>query len=528
MSAGMPIKRTWSESQRFVPRTMVQPLQQVLRHEAAGGLIMLAAAAIAIAWANSPWSHTYVEFWSTPLRIELGDLIHLDHLSLQAWVNDALMTVFFLLVGVEIKREAVHGDLRDLRSVTLPIVAALGGMVVPAAIYATVTAGHPGTEGWGIPMATDIAFAVGVVSLLGRRVPLAAKVFLLTLAVADDIGAIVVIAVFYTGALAVGWLAVAGASLAVIFLMRRNDVQALAPYLAVGALAWLALLESGVHATLAGVALGLLTPAWPLHSPRRYPVEVRHLVSRIERAYYDRVLTQAEFEENEHLVAEVARLSVTSTSPLARLERGLSPWVAYVIVPTFALANAGVVLSGDTLRGLASDPVTLGVALGLVVGKTVGVFGASALAIRLGIGRLPAGTTWRHLLGLSMCAGVGFTVALFVTSISLTDPAVAGSAKVGILVGSLVAGVAGYVFLRAAPVAGPEGPDGLDEQDELGDLVPALPVGGPIVGRGPSGDGEPWRSGDAVADPVLVGGGALGAPRAGAEEDRTAHHGGTH
>lgn len=485
MSGGMPVKRTWSESQRFVPRTMVQPLQRVLQHEASGGLIMLAAAVTAIVWANSPWSQSYLDFWSTPLRVELGELIHLDHLTLQAWVNDALMAVFFLLVGVEIKREAVHGDLRDLRSVTLPIVAALGGMVVPAAIFAIVTAGHTGSEGWGIPMATDIAFAVGVVSLLGTRVPLAAKVFLLTLAVADDIGAIIVIAVFYTGDLAIGWLAVAAASLVGIFLMRRNDVQALAPYLSVGALAWLALLESGVHATLAGVALGLLTPAWPLHSPRRYPDEVRQLISRIERAYYDRVLTEEEFEQNEHLIAEVARLSVTSTSPLARLERALSPWVAYVIVPTFALANAGVVISADTLGGLVSDPVTLGVGLGLVVGKTVGVFGASVIAVRLGIGRLPTDTTWRHVFGLALCAGIGFTVALFVTSISLTDPVLADSAKVGILFGSLVAGVMGYVFLRAVPERAPDHDVSLKPEHLTGDRRLAVPDDTPSLPTGP-------------------------------------------
>lgn len=467
----MPVRRTWSESQRFVPRTMVQPLQEVLRHEAAGGLIMLAAAVVAIVWANSPASQSYFDLWATPLRIELGELIHIDHLTLQAWVNDALMAVFFLLVGVEIKREAVHGDLRDLRSVALPIVAALGGMVVPAAIYASVTAGHAGGEGWGIPMATDIAFAVGVVSLLGRRVPLAAKIFLLTLAVADDIGAIIVIAVFYTGDLAFGWLAAAAASLVVIFLMRRGDVQSLAPYLAVGALAWFALLESGVHATLAGVALGLLTPAWPLHSPRRYPAEVRQLVDKIERAYYDRVLTQEEFEHNEHLIAEVSRLSVYSTSPLARLERALSPWVAYVIVPTFALANAGVVISADTLGGLLSNPVTLGVGLGLVVGKTVGVFGASFVAVKLGVGRLPTDTTWRHLFGLSLCAGIGFTVALFVASISLTDPALADSAKVGILLGSLAAGLLGYAFLRALPAPHDDlvGSNDVDPDVEAGD-----------------------------------------------------------
>ncbi len=448
-NGGMPVRHAWSASDRFVPRAVVQPLQRLLDHEAAGGVVMLVAAALALVWANSPWSASYFDLWATPLRVELGGVLALDHLSLQAWVNDALMTVFFLLVGVEIKRELVHGDLRDVRAVALPVAAALGGMVVPAGIYWAFNAGGSGGDGWAIPMATDIAFAVGVVTLLGGRVPLAGKVFLLTLAIADDIGAIVVIAVFYAGDLSFGWLGVALAGLAVILMMRRADVQALAPYLAVGALLWLALLESGVHATLAGVTLGLLTPAWPLRSPRRYPREVRRLVDRIERSYYDRVLTDAEFQANEHLIAEVARLSMYSTSPLERLERALSPWVAFVIVPVFALANAGVSLSDDELTGLVREPVTVGVALGLVVGKTLGVLAAAAVAVKVGIGRLPVGVTWRQMVGLATCAGIGFTVALFVTSLSFTDPALADAAKVGILAGSLVAGIVGYALLRA-------------------------------------------------------------------------------
>jgi NhaA family Na+:H+ antiporter len=446
-----PVRHTWSESDRFVPRTVVKPLQRILAHEAAGGVVMLVAAAVAIGWANSPWSQSYADLWSTPLVVELGDLIHLDHLSLQAWVNDALMAAFFLLVGAEIKREVVHGELGDLRAIALPIIAALGGMVVPAAIYAILTNGEPGSDGWGIPMATDIAFAVGVVSLLGRRVPLGAKIFLLTLAVADDIGAIVVIAVFYTDDLSLGWFATALVGLGIVVRMRRSDVQSLAPYLALGGLIWLALLESGVHATLAGVALGLLTPAWPLRSPRNFSATARELADRIERAYDDASLTESEFEENEQLIAEVGRLTIHSTSPLERLTRALSPWVAFVIVPVFALANAGVPLSADTISGLASDPVSMGVAVGLVVGKTVGVLGGAALAVLLRLGRLPEATTWRHIAGLAMVAGIGFTVALFVTSISLEDPALADSAKVGILLGSLVAGVAGFLVLRAIP-----------------------------------------------------------------------------
>jgi len=411
---------------------------------------MLAAAVVAIAWANSPWSQSYVDLWSMPVSIEVGDLLHLDHLTLQSWVNDALMTLFFLLVGVEIKREIVHGDLANPKAVALPVAAALGGMMVPALIYAGINAGGPGADGWAIPTATDIAFAVGIVSLLGRRVPPAAKLFLLTLAVADDIGAITIIALFYTGSLSWGWMACAVAGLGVIWAMRRGDVYGLAPYLAVGAFIWLALLESGVHATLAGVALGLLTPAWPLRSPRRFPQQTRPVLNRLEYSYFDRVLTHSEFEANEEELAEIARQASLATSPLTRLERGLSPWVAYVVVPLFALANAGVAFTGEGLRGIASDPITLGVMVGLVVGKTVGVFGATMIALRLGIGSRPVGTTNAQLFGLAAVAGVGFTVALFVASLSFDAAAATDSAKIGILFGSLVAGVGGYALLRSA------------------------------------------------------------------------------
>jgi Na+:H+ antiporter, NhaA family len=451
----MPVRHTWSESDRFVPRNVVQPTQRLLAHEAAGGVVMLLAALFAIAWANSPWAQSYTDLWATPLRVELGNVIHLDHLSLQAWVNDALMAVFFLLVGVEIKREVVHGELRDVRSVALPVLAALGGMLVPAVIYAALNAGGHGSDGWAIPMATDIAFAVGVLTLLGRRVPTGAKVFLLTLAVADDIGAILVIAVFYTGSLSPGWFLAAVIALAVIFVMRRADVQSLAPYLTVGAFMWLALLESGVHATLAGVALGLLTPAWPLRSPRRFPAHARRVIDTIERAYYDRVLTDTEFTANEQRIAEIARLAMYSTSPLERLERALTPWVTYVIVPTFALANAGVALDGDALGGIATERVTLGVILGLVAGKMVGVLGFTRLGVALGVGHLPANTTWRHMSGVAAVAGIGFTVALFVASLSFTDPTTTDAAKVGILTASILAGILGAAILRGGQPAEP-------------------------------------------------------------------------
>ncbi|MGE3619896.1 MAG: Na+/H+ antiporter NhaA, partial [Acidimicrobiia bacterium] len=270
------------------------------------------------------------------------------------------------------------------------------------------------------------------------------------------IGAILVIAVFYTGELSWGWLAGAAAGFLVILAMRRGDVQSLAPYLGVGAFAWLCLLESGVHATLAGVALGLMTPAWPLRSPRRFPPAARALIDKVEWLYYDRVLTAEEFAQGEQRIAEVSRLAMYSTSPLERLERALAPWVAYVVVPVFALANAGVALSGESLAGLVEDRTTLGVVLGLALGKPIGITLATLVAVKLGIGRLPAGTSWRHVVGLGTVAGIGFTVALFVTSLSFDDSATTDAAKVGILAASLLAGIVGYLQLRSigpAPVA---------------------------------------------------------------------------
>lgn len=419
---------------------------------------MLVAAVAAIAWANSPWQHAYHDLWATPLSIELGNLVHIDHLSLQDWVNDALMAIFFLLVGAEIKREVVHGDLRDARARRLPVIAAAGGMIVPALIFIAFNAGGSGAKGWGVPMATDIAFAVGVVTLLGPRVPTSAKVFLLTFAVVDDIGAIAVIAVFYTGTVAWGWLAAALVGLGVIVMLRRSDIVSLVPYLVVGAFIWFALLESGVHATLAGVALGLLTPAWPLRSPARFPAAVRPLLDRVDQSAEDDILTEAELAEDEHLTTEIARLARYATSPVDRLERALTPWVTLAIVPLFALANAGVTVSGDGVAGLATDPVVVGVVVGLVFGKTIGIFVASALAVKLGVGQLPAGTTWRHVFGLAVCGGIGFTVALFVAGLAFVDPALTDSAKIGILAGSLIAGVAGFSILRVTSRTSDSGP----------------------------------------------------------------------
>ncbi len=417
--------------------------------EAAGGIMMLVAAVVALVWANSPFHDGYEQLWETPLDISLGQLVHLD-LSLREWVNDGAMAIFFFVVGLEIKRELVQGELRDRRAAALPAIAALGGMVVPALIYTAFNAGTDASSGWGIPMATDIAFAVGVISLLGRRVPTGAKLFLLTLAIVDDLGAILVIAIFYTADLAFSWLGVALVALVATYLLRRSDVRSLLPYVVLGLVCWYGLHESGVHATLAGVAFGFLTPSWAFYDPHHFPRRARRLADRVDRALAGDDTTM-EHATSEAAMRDAVRLASESQSPLQRIEHHLAPWVSFVIVPLFAVANAGVALSGDALGGALGDRIVLGVALGLLVGKAVGVFGATWLAVHFGVGRLPLRTTWRHVFGLSVCAGIGFTVALFVASLSFTDPATTDLAKIGILGGSLLAGVAGYVWLRLCP-----------------------------------------------------------------------------
>jgi Na+:H+ antiporter, NhaA family len=451
-----PIRHSWSESGRFVPRTFVRPAQRFMEVEAAGGLVMLAAAVVALVWANSPWSAGYDSLWETPVRLAAGSAA--IELPLRDWVNDALMALFFLVVALEIKRELVVGDLRDPKVAALPAMAAVGGMVVPALLYLAANAGHDGSRGWGIPMATDIAFAVGVVSLLGRRVPTGAKLFLLTLAIVDDLGAIVVIAVFYTDDLSLPWLGLALLAVAGAVVLRRADVRHLMPYALLGVGCWIALHASGVHATVAGAAFGFLTPAWSFYDPRRLAPRARRLVDDIDAAMADDVLDTGELERNDARMRDLVRLTRESESPLDRVVTTLNPWVSFAIVPLFALANAGVSLSGDALGDALGSRVTIGVALGLLVGKPVGVFGATWLACRLGLGRLPGGTGWRHLFGVGVCAGVGFTVALFVTGLSFDDAQLIDDAKIGILGGSIVAGVLGYLVLRRArppaPVAG--------------------------------------------------------------------------
>lgn len=447
------VHHVWSASDRFVPRVFVRPAQEFIQVESAGGVVMLCAAAVALIWANSPWNGGYEALWGTKISVGIGDLVHLDHLTLRDWVNDAAMALFFFVVGLEIKREFVSGELRDPKAAALPVLAAMGGMAVPALIYLSFNAGTSAGKGWGIPMATDIAFAVGVLSLLGPRIPSGAKLFLLTLAIADDLGAILVIALFYTQQLSVGWLVVSFAAVVVAITLRRVHVRSLVPYLCLGVFAWYGVLESGVHATIAGVVFGFITPAWSFNNPARFASDARPMVDEVQSAFDDNMLEQGEYERMSAALSDLRRLATETEAPLDRLVKRLNPWVSFVILPLFALANAGISLSSDSLGGAWGDRVVLGVAAGLVVGKTIGVFGASWLACRLRLGSLPSQTSWRVMLGVSGCAGIGFTVALFVTNLSFTDVELTDSAKLGVLCGSLFAGIAGFLFLRA--VTGP-------------------------------------------------------------------------
>jgi NhaA family Na+:H+ antiporter len=425
---------TFITSQRLLARAIARPVARFLAVEASGGLLLLLAAAVALVWANSPWRASYEAVWHTDIVFGAGRYVVVE--DLRHWVNDGLMALFFFVVGLEIRQEMVHGFLADRRDAALPVVAALGGMVVPAAIYALCNLGSDGAAGWGIPMATDIAFALGVIALLGSRVPPVFKVVLLALAIVDDLGAIAVIAVFYTDDLELWWALAAIGGLVVVRLLRQVRVWYLPIYVVVGIATWWCTLQSGVHATIAGVALGLLAPARPLMSE----VDADRIA--------DELSTDADVGAE-----DVRRISfrIRESVPVGeRLQELLHPWTSYVVIPVFALANAGIELSGSSLRNGATSAVTIGVVLGLVVGKFVGVAGAIAIATRLGIARLPAELTRRHIAGLAAVAGVGFTVSLFITGLAFDEPQLADEAKIGVLVASVVAALIAIAVLASA------------------------------------------------------------------------------
>jgi NhaA family Na+:H+ antiporter len=447
---------SWRETDRFVPAKVVRPIQRLMEVETSSAVVILLATIAALVLANTGLHDAYEEFWETHLALDVGGT-ELIGLSFREVVNDGLMTLFFLLVSLEIKREIVFGELRDPKAAAMPILAAVGGMVAPALVYLGFNLGGPYSHGWGIPMATDIAFAVAVLTALGRRVPLGARLFLLTLAIVDDLGAILVIAIFYTGGLELWWLLAAAATVVAALLLQRVRVRSVAVYIALGAIGWFALHESGVHATLIGVAFGLITPAMALLPANLYPQVATELVGQVVDRNEDGVVTADEAEANDQTLREIQRLSRETQSPLHRAETRLTPYVAFIIVPIFAFANAGIRLPNVPLGTWLSDPVVLGVALGLVVGKTVGIFSAAWLTERLGIARYPTGMTQSHLFGVAMTAGIGFTVAIFVANLAFRDGHEIELAKLGILAGSVVAAVLGYLVLRLTSRVHPSG-----------------------------------------------------------------------
>jgi len=419
---------------------ILAPVRRFMQLESSSGILLLGAALIAFCWANSPFAHTYEAFWNTPFGVRVGPF-ELEKPFL-LWVNDGLMAIFFFVVGLEIKREISAGELRDPRAAALPLVCAIGGMAVPALAYIALNAGTPAVRGWAIPAATDIAFAVGVLALLGSRAPLALKVFLLALAIADDLGAVVVIALFYTGQIDTVALLAASLAFAGSVSMNRLGVRSPIPYTIIGVALWFATLKSGVHATVAGVLLAFSIPARAAILPLGLATRARMLLTTLER----------DGGGHEDAVRELADDCERAQAPLARIEHALVPYTSFVVMPIFALANAGVSLSAGLVGSI--DAIAIGVVLGLLVGKPLGIAGAAWIAVRAGIASLPSGVTWRHLTGAACVAGIGFTMSLFIAGLAFpagSDSAGSlNAAKFGVLAGSLLSATLGCSILLGA------------------------------------------------------------------------------
>lgn len=459
-AAGLPPAppEAWEPLLRLV-RLASRPLERFLHVQAASGVVLLIAAAVAMIWANSPFKDSYLRLWETPLGFSLGPLSF--ERGLGWWVNDGLMAIFFFVVGMEIRREIHHGELSDLRRAALPLAAALGGMLVPALIFLGLVGADPAARaGWGVPMATDIAFAVGVLALLGSRVPAALRVLLLALAVIDDLGAILVIALFYSSGISASGLAVAALGVAGMLVLRAAGVRAPLAYVPAALVAWAGTYAAGVHPTVAGVITGLITPVRAWFGPEGFLRGIREEMERLASAGAS---SAAELGRS---LKAVQLVQSGAVSPSERLIEALHPWVAFGVMPLFALANAGV-----SLDGISLDGPTLGMALaigaGLVLGKPIGVLLLSGLAVKLGVARLPEGIGLRQLVVLGVVAGIGFTMSLFIAQLAFVDPALLGAAKLGVLAASLVAGVLslalGAILLR--PQLTPVGASTVDEAE---------------------------------------------------------------
>jgi Na+:H+ antiporter, NhaA family len=441
---------------------MLRPFQEFARTEAAGGIVLLVCTAVALLWANSPWSESYFAFWHRPITFGIGGSVTVT--TIAHTINDGLMAVFFFLVGLEIKREMLVGELASRQKAALPVAAALGGMLVPALIFTVFNFGTPGLRGWGVPVATDIAFALGVASLLGRRVPPALRVFLAALAIADDIGAVVVIALFYTSDLALGMLLAAVGVLVLLTICNAMRIRSPAVYTLLGIALWGFFLASGVHSTVAGVLLAFMIPSRTMIDDDEFIARVRDNIAEFERASGPEttVLSNREQLESVHALESACE---EIQAPLIAMENKLHGWVAFGIMPLFAIANAGV--SFGAMRGAITWNVTLGIVLGLVIGKPLGITLFAWLSERLKLATRPAGISWRALHGVSWLGGIGFTMSLFIGSLAFerTHPQLLTSAKLGVLIASVVAGVAGWLVLRTISLPPRNAPD---EESENG------------------------------------------------------------
>ncbi len=435
---------------------LIRPFQEFASGQASSGILLLVITILALVWANSPWAESYFALWHAPVAVSIGgfsfskDLLH--------WINDGLMTVFFFVVGLEIKREMLVGELSSLKQAALPIVAAVGGMVAPALLYAMVAGSQTdgAARGWGVPMATDIAFSLGVLALLGSRAPISLKVFLTAFAIADDLGAVMVIALFYTEQILPSALLASALFLGLAILANVLGVRSPIVYGILGFFLWVAVLKSGIHATVAGVAMALTIPASARMDRLRFLERGRGLLDRFEEAGPDQgdIATNSEQQAVLHTLEESCEQVKT---PLQRLEHALHPWVSFLVMPIFALANAGVAV-GETGVGSLGQPVSVGILLGLLIGKPVGVTLFAWLAVRSGIAALPPDLTMRHIHAAGWLGGIGFTMALFIAGLAFGTSPLLGTAKMAILTASVVAGVIGFVLVKhATGVRGSEG-----------------------------------------------------------------------
>ena len=427
---------------------VITPFEEFIHQQTTSGLLLMLSAILALLFANSAYSFVYDQMQHIEIGLNIGSW-SIEN-SLHHWINDALMALFFFVVGLELKRELLVGELKDLRQAALPIVAAAGGMVVPALIYFAVNPEGDASRGWGIPMATDIAFALGAIALLASRVPKSLITFLVALAIVDDLGAIMVIAVFYTEKLSMGWLITSGVFFGMLMMLNLAGIRKITPYFIVAVLLWYAMYESGIHATLAGVLGAFSVPARPKYDPSLFSKHVRESIDDFDDSL-DKGKSILTNDKLRGIVHSLESGALQVQAPLQRLEHAWHLPVAYLVIPIFAFFNAGIPLNLDNLGETLAQPVTLGVILGLVLGKVLGIAGACWIAIRFGIGQLPAGTRFVQIVGVSFLAGIGFTMSIFIAELGFAhQPELLIMAKTGILFASLIAGVTGFIWLFIA------------------------------------------------------------------------------